>query len=218
MLKREKKSEKCAEFKRLFDLQIKTLKSIFRNRFGNNSSGKRTYWEVMDGFLRQRDRVTEKASTMVIGENNIPFLPVYTGRRIDMVRIGGKIGFEHIYTSAWINIVDAPLEHDRCIEYYIFDIENGYSTLGKSPKDAHKILKTRLRSPLTVDEIIALCIHTNVLSSHDVWAPGSRCGYVNSVPFIKAKSFLDTGPQLDIEYQDKSDDKRGSPSCIYRLE
>jgi len=203
-------------FDKLFDSQIKTLRSRLKNRFGNRLSDRRIYIKVMDRFLSQRNAVMEKVSAIVIGENNIPFLPVYTGHPINMVLIGKKVGFTHIYGSC-INIVDTPIEYDYRIEYYIFDVENGFSTLGKSPKDAHKILKSQSRYPLTIDETIALCVHTNVLSSHDVWAVGSRCWHVDSVPFIKAESFLDAGPKLDKEDHEKSDDRRGSPSCICRL-
>ena len=97
-----------------------------------------------------------------------------------MVRYCGWKGHDYLDQYEVNNVVDVPKGH-----YFIFDVENDDSTFGISPEKAEAIIKKQKRSPLTVDESIALCIHTNVLSEKNcLYCTGSRCKFANEVPCI----------------------------------
>jgi len=89
----------------------------------------------------------------------------------------------------------------------------GKAMLGKSPEKAEKLIKKQNRSCLTVDEGIALCVHTNVLSEHYVDCTGSRYWHADRVPSV----YLSVGrPRLNWNYFGYSNDWWGSASCRSR--
>ena len=123
----------------------------------------------------QKGTVVEKASKMTIGEENIPFLPVikplYLGYHglMSMVQNDGKQGYCYLNPTLITDEFETPDEL-----YYIYDVEDGQALLSKSPKKAIEIIKKQSRLDLTAAEDISLCIFTDVLSGHNVWATGSR--------------------------------------------
>jgi hypothetical protein len=123
-----------------------------------------------------------------------------------MVRNGSKVGYTYLNPTQISDVVNAPSE-----PYYIYDVEDGSSTRGKSPEDALKILKQQKRSPLTAAEVTALTTHTDVLSRHYVWAAGSRYISADWVPIV----YLGRGgrPALGWYYVVSSDGPWGSASC-----
>src|SRR3989338_8476879 len=61
--------------------------------------------------------------------------------------------------------------------YLAIDIETGKTTLGKTPDEAIKKIKSEDRSPLTLEEGVALITHhPEILKDNYVWAPASRHG------------------------------------------
>ncbi len=63
---------------------------------------------------------------------------------------------------------------------------------------------------LTVDESIAVCIHSSVLSRHHLWCAGSRCLYAsNGIPAVY---LCDGRPRLDWRYADFESPKWGTAS------
>ncbi len=79
--------------------------------------------------------------------------------------------------------------------YYILEVENGRETVRKDPRDVEKdIGRKEKRRGMTIDEAIALCIHTDVLSHHQLLAVGSRVlgehvGRIPEVSFGGASPF-----------------------------
>lgn len=184
----------------LFDTQIATLKDHG------------TPEQIVEILQNQKGSVLKKASEMTFGDGNIPFLPVIPRSfrspydLMAMVRNGGKVGYTYLNPTQISDVVDAPQE-----PYYIYDVEDGNSTRGKSPENAEKILKQQKRSPLTAAEVTALTTHTDVLSKHYVWVPGSRYESAGRVPRV----YLDYGvrPLLDWYYVADSYDHWGLASC-----
>jgi len=131
--------------------------------------------QILDLLRKQRDGVLKKAGEMTIGEGNIPFLPVipypylspYT--LMSMVRIRGKAGFNYLKPADIKNVVKVPDD-----PYYIFDIDTGKGTQGKSPEEVYKTSSEQGRRCLTADEVMNLCIYIDILSNHYVLACGSR--------------------------------------------
>ncbi|MBI1999342.1 MAG: hypothetical protein HYS74_01660 [Parcubacteria group bacterium] len=148
---------------------------------------------------------------MAIGDGNIPFLPVIPRSPrspydlMAMVRNGSKVGYAYLNPTQISDVVDAPQE-----PYYIYDVEDGNITRGKSPEDALKIFKQQKRSPLTAAEVMALATHTDVLSRHYVWATGSRYEFAARVPNV----YLGGGrPKLGWDWVGDSLGHWGSASC-----
>ena len=195
----EKESKRKKEdLEKLFDSQIK--KMIDRG----------CPLEIVNMLREQRDRVLQKVSEITIGKKHIPFLPViprtflsiYT--QMQMVRNGDKIGYTYLKPSEITDVVETPAD-----PYYIFDVEDGEAMLGKSPQNAEKTIKQQNRRGLTEVEVIALAIHTDVLSRHHVDALGSRCGSAG-VPTLWLH---DAEPRLDWVNLDGARDRWGAASC-----
>jgi len=196
----ETNQSKQTDLGRLFDIQIATLKDR----------------DVPEQIVRlvqnQKDAVIQKASGMIIGEENIPFLPIiprsYLSPHSQMAatRNGVKVGYTDIDPNS---ITDQVKTSHK--PYYIYDVEDGTSTLGNSPEDAEKIINRQRRFSFTVAEILALVVHTNVLSRYCVWATASR--YDGSIMNPYA-SLNDTGrPGLKWGFTVGSDGRWASPSA-----
>ena len=179
----------------LFDSQVEIL--IDRN----------TPYEIVVALQSQREQVISKASSMVIGERNIPFLPIISPAYIGYHGLVSKIQSKKGY---YISIDPALIVDQVQIPnglYYIYNIESGEFTRGDTPGS---VLDLSL-SPLTAAEIINLCIVTDVLSKHCVGAVGSRNILNEKIPVI----YLDDGGRLILNcfYDDYQDDDFGWPSC-----
>ncbi len=160
----------------------------------------------------KREEVLKKAKSMRFEKGRTPFLPViplfwaFTSKdQMKLVTKDNSKGYSYLNDRVIENLVtlDAP--------YYIFDVENGRATKGKSPEEANEIFKTNDRRGLTVAEAIALAVHTDVLSHHNVWAAGSRYESAGKVPLV----YLVYGdrPKLNWYRVDYSFDHWGSASC-----
>jgi hypothetical protein len=159
----ESVEERKKNFIQLFNSQLETLK------------GRGCPQAILEAFQEQRDKVIAKAIQTNIAEGNIPFLPVilkiYLGvyGLMPMVRNGEKVGYTYLDPNKLSDVVETPKT-----PYYIFDVEDGKAMLGKSPNDAEKLIKKQNRLCLTDAEVIAIGVHTDVLSNHYVDATGSR--------------------------------------------
>lgn len=193
------------ELSDLFDSQIATLEE--RGVPG----------QITEALKVHKNDVVEYAAHMTISEGNIPFLPVipigdlgYYGL-MDLVRSESEEnGLVFLRPYRVIDQFKVP-NHP----YYIFNVEDGESTLGELPEDAEKIFKQQNRSGLTAAESIALATHTDVLSKHSLWAVGSRydSGYT-TLSLTTARRAVPLLSQSSIVYASPT---RGSASCSSRL-
>lgn len=194
----DQKKVKQNGLEKLFDSQIATLKDRGMPE------------QIVEMLANQRSSVISKASEMTFVDGHIPFLPVIprTYRSpydlMSAVRYEDKAGFTYLKPTTITDKVETPDE-----PYYVYDVEDGESTRSKSPESAEKIFEKQSRFSPTAAEVIALTTHTDVLSSHNVWAPGSRYGSAGRVPNV----CLDDGrPGLYWGYADGSGSEWGSPS------
>lgn len=172
-------------------------------------------------FKSMKEFVLRLAGLLDIGEGNIPFLPVilisHTSiqQLIAMVSKGGKTGTTKLCDHEIITDVKVPGRM-----YFIFDVGDGRMVLGKSPEDAEKSISTAHRLPLIIEEAIALAIHTDVLSSHDVDAICSSHTLHSSdsdgVLQIRTNRD-DSSPQIVPITAQSFYEKRGSASCVLRI-
>ena len=199
---RETERIKFKNLERLFNKQIRTLKERGCSR------------QIIEMFQEQGAFVLEEASKMLFAKGNIPFLPVIpiTYKSLydlmAMVRNGDKQGANFLKSLAFT---------DECVTpdgpYYIFNVEDGRATINKNPGEAIEILKNQSRSPLTLAEAIALCIHTDKLIN--IYACGSRYEFPHNVPYI----YLAHG-QPCLHYctlNGSYGGPTGSPSCSDRM-
>src|SRR5262249_20662637 len=121
------------------------------------------------------------------------------------VREAGKVGYTYLRPSEIVNLVETPSE-----PYYLFNIEDGQAMRGKSPEHAQEEINNQGRRGLTEMEVIALGIHSDVLSRHPVDAVASRCP---SDEVVSLWLSVD-GPQLVSLYIKYRADDWGAASCV----
>lgn len=131
------------------------------------------------------------------------YLSIYT--QMLMVKSSGNMGYTNLVPTAITdtNITDMPED-----PYYIYDVEDGELMRGKTAQDAEDFIEEQGRLGLTEVEVIALGIHTNVLSRHNVDAVGSRYDY--GVPHLQLYEGL---PKLDEGSRCVSHALWGAASC-----
>lgn len=200
-LEQKTKQTKRSDLEKLFDSQIATLK----NRGCPEA--------IVEMLQNQCGEVIAKASKMTFEKGRTPFLPVIPRvyltiySQMAMVRNGSKAGFTYLDPAEIADLVKTPSK-----PFYIFNVEDGTAMLGKAPEDAENLIKKQNgRRGLTEVEVIALCVHTNVLSRHYVDATGSRYGRSrDDVPGL----YLYAGrPRLDWYYVDRAYPCYGAASC-----
>ncbi|MDP3784710.1 MAG: DUF5701 family protein [bacterium] len=199
LLSRGAKQAKWNDLERLFDTQIATLKDRGVPKF------------IVGMLWDQKGFVLARASTMSFENGHVPFLPVIPRTylsiysQMPMVKSGDKAGYTNLKPTAITDVVATPEN-----PYYIYDVEDGEAMRGKTPQDAEKLIKKEGRLGLTEVEVIALGVHTDVLSKHYVEAVGSR--YVSGgVPFLLRLGGDEPG--LDWTSLDYGDDHWGAASC-----
>ncbi|MDA2936357.1 DUF5701 family protein [Patescibacteria group bacterium AH-259-L05] len=165
---------------------------------------------IVSMFENQKSDVLAKAIEMTFGEENTPFLPVIPRTyasiyyQMPMVKNGSKTGYTYLDPAEITDVVETPNK-----PYYIFDVEDGEAMRRTSPKDAEKRIKKQNRRCLTEVEVIALGVHTDVLSRHYVDAAGSRYES-DDVPGL----YLSDGqPRLSYDWLVLAHVKWGSASC-----
>ena len=197
----ETKPRKDHLVEKLFDTQIATCK--------NRGVPAKTI-KILQS---QQDSVLWTANKTAFKEGNIFFLPVipwaFCGLYdlVAMVRIGEKAGYTRLNPASICDKVKTPAE-----PYYIFDIESGAATRNTSPEEAEKALAQQNRSGVTAVEAIALAIHVDTLSRHNIWAAGSRYDKSFRAPFIWLDG--DDRPALSWGYENAANNRWGIPSCI----
>lgn len=115
--------------------------------------------------------------------DHVPFVVVVTGAPLDqampLVELRGKHGFttmaaDDLKRFAPIEGLDLP----AATAYLLVDVDTGGGSLNVTPDDALPRIVGAGRSPLTVDEGVALVTHhPELLRTHNAFSLlGSRCG------------------------------------------
>lgn len=195
------KDTKREDLNKLFDSQMQTLK--FRG----------CPQAILKEFQKKKSEVLNKVIDMEIPKEHIPFIPViprsYLGvyGLIAMVNNNEKGGYTYLNPNEITDNIETPKD-----PYFIYDVEEGKEILGESVKNAEKLIKKQNRFCLIVDEGIAVCVHTNVLSKHYVCCTGSRCRHAGGVLVV----CLDDEPSLNWLGLDYLDVRWGTASCCSR--
>jgi len=159
----------------------------------------------------KRPQVVARAVGMIPpGSKRISFIPVIPANRLSiseqlcMVRNGNIRGCTSLDTAFVTNLLPVPKE-----EYFVFSVEDGARTLGWTPLFGEKAFRIQPnRRGLSVPETISLCLHTGVLTHHNVDAIMSKLR--GKIPFMW---LVEREPRLCADKVDASDPRRGIPSC-----
>ena len=163
-----------------FSRQAETLVRLGYPRLGNMDT--RSFRQLVEP-LRQLAR--EVAATAGNNADHVPFVIIIKSElvpaaaAIDLVEVRGKRGFttedpDHLQTFAPIDEVAVPDTQ----AYLLIGPDSGAATLNIRPNDALPILLDEGRSPLTLDEGLALVTHyPQILKDKNCFQMlGSRCG------------------------------------------
>ncbi len=169
--------------------------------------------QVLDFFWIQKNSVIDRAMKINFKKGHILFLPITPWiyqdiySQIQAVRCQGQSGSNYRNPAKINNIEEIPKQ-----PYYIYDVEIGLITLGKSPEQAEKYIREQERYPLVTEEIISLAVLNNVLSQYNIDACGSR--FKNEVLCL---SMTLNKPELRSSDMDCGNKSWGAPSCGARV-
>lgn len=157
------------KLQRLFDRYIRRLKD------------RRLFPAHIECLQAQYPAVIERACSLNLDFSRIAFLPVFprnllasplaAAEMMDKAmrkRIGLSGGYTFVLPELVADVVKVPE-----VPYFIFNIDKGYSTSGLSPDKAEESFIENGRRGLTDMEIVALGMHSNILSHTNLYAARS---------------------------------------------
>jgi hypothetical protein len=169
------------DLRREFERQVETL-----IQKGNPAIAGVTEADFLRNVAPLGERIGELAAIAVeTPEGRIPFVIVVPAvrlageRAVSPLELGGKGGFTDMRAEDLARFAPiAGVEVPDGAAYLLLDVETGRDTLNVTPDDALATITAQGRSPLTVDEGIALVTHyPEVLKQQNCFSMlGSRCG------------------------------------------
>ena len=173
--------------------------------------------EITDALRAKKEEVISRALALSFSGGHVPLLPVITNKALThdelmlLVRHLGWWGNSDLDQYSIYNHDGGKIPESL---YYIFDVEDGRGTVGVSPHEAVLRIGTEKpsRLPLTMDETFALATHTDVLSSHFLWAARS---YFSQPWLIPRIYFLDENgyaPHVSYSHFENAHKGFGTPS------
>jgi hypothetical protein len=172
-------------------------------------------------FEPLKERIREIASReKEMKEGHIPFVIVIKNdvlggeKAMPLVELEGKKGYTYLEAGTIKEFKPFEVSVPGGKAYLAVDIETGKASLGKTPDEAIKQIKSEGRSALTLEEGVALVTHhPEILKDNYIWMPGSRRGADRVADVWLGEG----GPRLDWGSSDSSDARWGSASCGSRV-
>ncbi|MFA6322299.1 MAG: DUF5701 family protein, partial [Candidatus Buchananbacteria bacterium] len=132
--------------------------------------------------------------------------------QMPMVKLGDKNGTNYLADDEITDEVELP----EGIAWWLTDVEDGqqFCTDETAPQDEEAIIAEQGRLCCVATEAVALGIHTDVLTRHNVDAPGSRFGDAGEVPVLYRGG---GGPELHYRGVGFADARWGTASCGSRI-
>jgi len=127
---------------------------------------------ITNSFERSMEATVNKALTMEIQPENTPFLPVVPRVWLGIGEQAKKLQNDGQRASIYLEYSDL-VNMFRVFEnspYWIYNVAIGSDALGPSLEEARRHIEGTGRRFLIVEEIIAFCLHTNVLKKDGVSA------------------------------------------------
>lgn len=169
---------------------------------------------IAKGIKLWTARYSNLSLSELAGQGIYIFIPVIPRSMINLDRLmlmvvyKGRQGYSYLHQSEVSNLIKVPNR-----PYWMFDVEDGLAMCGKSPQDAEPLIKQQRRTCTIVDEGIAVCTHTPVLSKHFMHFTGSRYRRVDEVPDAR---LVGGKPELSHNLAVGSNGSWGYASCRSR--
>ncbi|MEK7516364.1 MAG: DUF5701 family protein [Patescibacteria group bacterium] len=204
------------EYARLFDRQVETL--IERGYVGAAGMPRDRFRQL---FATLKREALDLAATRTIEAGHIPFVIVPGERllslekKISLIELEGKRGYSTYDSSELENAEDVKIP--ELLAYLIVDVENGEAMIGKSANEAARQFKKNGRSPLTVEEGVAIVTqYPEILKDHYLSLPGSVFEIDDGLGV--ANLWLREGkPELNWSWSFSAASGLGSASCGSRV-
>ncbi|MFA6410787.1 MAG: DUF5701 family protein [Candidatus Buchananbacteria bacterium] len=166
----------------------------------------------------KRDEAIGKVANVPIISYHLPLLAAINmgnlnaSIQMSMVVHGKKTGTNYLDDGKITDEVDLP----KGVAWWAIDVEDGeqFLTDETSPQDEEAIIAEQGRLCAVATEAIALGVHTNVLSWHNIDALGSRFRDAGRVPSLCRNN---SGWEMDWRGRGVASAKWGSASCRSRV-
>jgi hypothetical protein len=138
-------------------------------------------------FLERVEPLKQRLSEIRLDEREgrVPFVIVISGTLVPpaeampLVELGAKRGFTRMEAGDLKRFTPLEgLDVPRRLAYLLVDVDSGRETLNVTPDEAINTIAACKRSPLTIDEGVALVTQRpEILQTHNCFSMlGSRCG------------------------------------------
>jgi hypothetical protein len=162
-----------------FERQVATItKKEYSEASGMKPDEYRKIFEPLKEHIRE---IAQREKEMK--EGHIPFVIVIKSdviapeKEMPLIELEGKKGYTTMDSDTIKGFKPFEVKIPNGKAYMAVDIETGKTTLGKTPDEAIKKIKSEDRSPLTLEEGVALITHhPELLKDNYIWVPGSRHG------------------------------------------
>jgi hypothetical protein len=209
---------KTSELLQEFDRQVSTLRRNGCAKIAGMTA--RRFAEQIEALRRRLADI--RTSTLDLETGRLPFVMVVkcagaaAQHLMQNVKLNGKNGVVRLYPRRLDDFrpIDS-IELPDGAAYLLVDVDRGRETRNKPPEQAMKTIRLRKRSPLTIDEGIALLTHFPefLMKNHCFSLLASRCGD-RRVPAIWIS---EQAPKLGWCWDGNPHTWLGSASCRDRL-
>lgn len=187
------KTARAAYYEDIFDERLERLKTLGCPAF------------ILNKLNMKKVEVVSKACALNIPDNRDSLIPVISSHyltiysQLEMINFNEIAGDTALESSRITNALKKGIsQNDAKIFdgiYFILDIDDGANTEKMTCAEADERIRGKKRSPLTVEEIIALLLQRTEPPVFNLLAGGSRYEHDDMVPFCtteESKTLLKT--------------------------
>jgi hypothetical protein len=175
------KTAKASYYEHIFDERLERLRTLGCPAF------------TLNKLKTKKADVVSKLCTLNIPDNRDSLIPVISSQyltiysQLEMINFNGVTGDTTLESSRIINVLKKGIsQNDGKIFdgiYFLLDIDEGANTEKLTCAEADERIRGKNRSPLTVEEIIALLLQRTEPPVCNLLAVGSRYEQDDRVPF-----------------------------------
>ena len=174
------KTARAAYYEDIFEKRLNKLETLGCPAF------------ILNKLRTKKADVVSKVCTLNLPDNRDSLIPVISNQyltiysQLAMINFNGMTGDTALESSRIMNVLKKDLsQNDSKIfdgAYFMLDIDDGTNTEKLTCSEADERNKGKNRSPLTVEEIIALILQKTELPACNLLAGGSRYDQDDTVP------------------------------------
>jgi hypothetical protein len=175
------KTAKGAYYEDIFDERLERLRTLGCPAF------------IIKKLQTKKVEVISKACALDIPDNRDSLIPVISSHyltiysQLEMINFNGITGDTSLESSRITNVLKKglPQNEGKIFDsiYFMLDIDEGANTEKLTCAEADEKFKGKNRSPLTLEEIIALMLQKTEPPLSNLLAAGSRYEHDDEVPF-----------------------------------